>query len=108
MPGRARNQPANPLTNFQASELAELGEYEFVWLEQTALTYLLGYQTIADFSEVLTSLPRVIYSSDLGQTCQMNIHNWHRYSEKLFNELAISPPRRQQLQKTNAERMLRC
>lgn len=100
------NQPANPLTNLNASQLKELAKNEFIWIEQTVLTYLLGHQDKEDFSEVLTSLPRVIYSSDLGQTDQMDIHQWIDFSNKLFIELDISPQRINDLLCVNAVKLL--
>lgn len=108
VPALLLNQPANPLTDLQAPALAELSPYEFIWIEQTALTYLLGYQDIKDFSAVITSLPRVIYSSDLGQTSQMDINNWHQYTHQLLNDLNLSQERQEQLRKTNAKCMLQC
>lgn len=101
------NQPAHPLTGLKASELKELSENEFVWVEQTALTYLLGHQDKDDFSKVLTSVPRVIYSSDLGQTNQMDVVNWLNYSETLFSDLEISSVRKDELMRKNAVELLR-
>ena len=106
VPALLLNQPANPLTNLRAPELARLSLHEFIWIEQTALTYLLGYQDMTDFSTILTSLPRVIYSSDLGQTSQMDVKSWHHYSQQLFNDIGISSQRQKQLRKTNAEDLL--
>ncbi|MDP1602272.1 MAG: DUF6282 family protein [Legionella sp.] len=100
------NQPANPLTDLKAQELNEIAKNEFVWIEQTLLTYLLGHQDKADFSTVLTTLPRVIYSSDLGQTSQMDIAEWVNYSETMFAELGISTIRKDELCRKNALTLL--
>lgn len=100
------NQPANPLTNLHAAQLKELAQNEFIWIEQTSLTYLLHHQSKEDFCEVLSSLPRVIYSSDLGQTDQLDIHQWIDYSEHLFAELRISEQRTKELVLLNAIKIL--
>ncbi|KTD25563.1 DUF6282 family protein [Legionella maceachernii] len=100
------NQPANPLTNLPAMELKEIAKQDFVWIEQTALTYLLGHQTRDDFTEVLCCLPRVIYSSDLGQTNQMDIKTWLDYSTALFDEMNLSPERKEALWRRNALMLL--
>ena len=100
------NQPANPLTGLKASDLKEIAKNEFIWVEQTALTCLLGHQNKEDFSEVLTTLPRVIYSSDLGQTNQMDIKNWLTFSESLFLELGLSQQRTDELLRSNAIKLL--
>lgn len=100
------NQPANPLTNLHAAQLKELAQNQFIWIEQTALTYLLHHQSKEDFCEVLSSLPRVIYSSDLGQTDQLDIHQWIDYSEHVFTELRISEQRTKELVLLNAIKIL--
>lgn len=97
VPALVLNQPAHPLVNLKAADLAELAKNEFVWVEQTALTYLLGHQDKEDFSAVLHNIPRVIYSSDLGQTTQMDIKEWVRYSSELFTELQLSEHRKNEL-----------
>jgi hypothetical protein len=54
VPDLLLNQPANPLTGLDAKALRELAQYDFIWIEQTLLTYLLGHQSKEDFAEVLT------------------------------------------------------
>ncbi len=108
VPALLLNQPANPLTGLQAPELADLAKHTFVWIEQTTLTYVLGYQDQDDFAAVLSSLPRVIYSSDLGQTSQMDIKTWHDYSRQMLTDLHISSERQEQLRKGNAMLLLQC
>ncbi|KTD33359.1 hypothetical protein Lnau_3007 [Legionella nautarum] len=100
------NQPANPLSGLEAKDLKELAKQSFVWIEQTALTYLLGHQTKEDFVEVLSHLPRVIYSSDLGQPNQMDIRAWFDYSLALFNELKLPIARKEELWRSNALELL--
>ena len=100
------NQPANPLTGLNAQALAELGKNDFIWVEQTALTYLIGHQDKEDFSTVLTSIPRVIYSSDLGQTDQMDVTDWLVYSKNIFSELKLSEQRKDDLLHINALKLL--
>lgn len=101
------NQPANPLTGLMADELLALSkDYPFLWVEQTLLTYLLGHQSQEDLRRVLCSLPRVIYSSDLGQTNQMDIFSWFGYATRLLKTFNVSPAREQALWKMNALRLL--
>ncbi|PJE08541.1 MAG: hypothetical protein CK430_12245 [Legionella sp.] len=100
------NQPANPLSGLKANDLKDLAKHSFVWIEQTALTYLLGYQTKEDMVKVLSELPRVIYSSDLGQPNQMNISAWLEYSSALFNEINLTSVRQEKLWRTNALELL--
>ncbi|MCL5272259.1 MAG: DUF6282 family protein [Gammaproteobacteria bacterium] len=100
------NQPANPLTGLKAHDLMELVKNEFIWVEQTALTYLLGHQSKEDFTHVMTLIPRVIYSSDLGQTDQMDITSWIDFTEEFFKEAKISEQRRNDLVRDNAIKLL--
>lgn len=102
------NQPANPLTNLQAMALKEIAKHDFIWIEQTTLTYLIGHQTREDFIEVLSHLPRVIYSSDLGQTNQMDIKTWFDYSTALFDEISLTAARKEELWRMNALTLLTC
>lgn len=106
VPALLLNQPAHPLVNLNAAALNELTKNEFVWVEQTALTYLLGHQDKDDLAAVLTTTPRVIYSSDLGQTNQMDIENWLDYSNALFAELALNAQRKTDLLSANAAKLL--
>ncbi|CEG55849.1 DUF6282 family protein [Legionella fallonii] len=106
VPALLLNQPANPLTGLNASALKELTKNEFIWIEQTALTYLLGHQDEEDFSEVLTSVPRVIYSSDLGQTSQMDVMDWFDYSKQMFTKLQLSEQRQKEILHKNASALL--
>lgn len=106
VPALLLNQPAHPLVNLNAAALNELVKNEFVWVEQTVLTYLLGHQDKEDFTALLTTTPRVIYSSDLGQTNQMDIENWLDYSNTLFAELQLSPQRKTDLICSNAAKLL--
>lgn len=106
VPALLLNQPANPLTHLQAAELAQLADLAWLWIEQTLLTYLLYYQDKEDFADVVQTLPRVIYSSDLGQSSQIDILTWHAYTQQLFDELAIPAARRQEICLTNPLRLL--
>ncbi|WP_298627540.1 DUF6282 family protein [uncultured Legionella sp.] len=100
------NQPANPLTGLNAHDLMELAHHKFIWIEQTALTYLLGHQSKEDFTQVLSAIPRVIYSSDLGQTDQMDILNWVDFSERFFQEASLPEQRKNDLLRNNAIKLL--
>lgn len=91
------NQPANPLTGLSANELLEVTKAPFVWVEQTALTYLLTHQNEQDFESVLKFVPRVIYSSDLGQTTQIDLPEWLECTNKWFTHFQLSNTRRAQL-----------
>lgn len=106
VPALILNQPAHPLVNLTASVLNELARNEFIWIEQTILTYLLGHQDKDDFDTVLKTIPRVIYSSDLGQTTQMDIGDWVKYSNTLFTELQIPQKRKKELVYANAVKLL--
>ena len=106
VPALLLTQPAHPLADFKADELHELSKNELVWIEQTALTYLLGHQDKEDFAAVLRNTPRVIYSSDLGQTNQMDVENWLDYSHNFFDELHLSTQRRNELLCKNAFELL--
>ena len=87
------NQPANPLTGLDAGALKALGDLPFLYIEQTALTYLLGYQPIDDFAAVLGELPRVLYSSDLGQTSQPDVPEWLTLSQRWMAGFNLSAER---------------
>jgi hypothetical protein len=87
------NQPANPLTGLDAKALQALGDLPFLYIEQTALTYLLGYQPAEDFAAVLRELPRVLYSSDLGQTSQPDLPEWLTLSEQWMAGFNLSAGR---------------
>lgn len=100
------NQPAHPLMDLEAGELKEIVQNDFIWIEQTLLTYLLGHQSKADFVDVLSHVPNLIYSSDLGQTNQMDINTWMTFSNNLFDELQIKPERKDDICRNNAVRML--
>ncbi|MFG3285490.1 DUF6282 family protein [Streptomyces sp. NPDC048111] len=87
------NQPANPMTGLSCKDLVEVAAAEQVWTEQTALTRLLDYQDRADFADVLSLLPRVVYSSDLGQPSQMDIPDWLTWSQKAYADAGLTPER---------------
>jgi len=106
VPALLLNQPAHPLTNIHADELIQLSKNELIWTEQTALTYLLGHQDKKEFATVLTSIPRVIYSSDLGQTNQMDIGAWLDFSTHFFSEIGLSDQRQKELMQSNAAKLL--
>lgn len=106
VPALLLNQPANPLTGLNAAALTPLLHHDFIWVEQTALTYLIGHQDKEDLSTVLTSLPRVLYSSDLGQTSQMDVEDWLIFSNNLFAELKLTEQRKADLWRNNAIALL--
>jgi hypothetical protein len=101
------NQPANPMTGFCAVDLFDLVKTSCVWVEQTALTYLLMYQDELDFKAVLQSIPKVIYSSDLGQTSQIDIKDWHQLSLAWFSKFNISTNRRAEICLSNPLQLLK-
>lgn len=100
------NQPANPLTDLKAAELLEIATAPNVFIEQTALTYLLGYQQEDDFREVLSTVPNVVYSSDLGQTSQMDVNDWLEQSQRWFDTFELDNARRVQVTLANPQKML--
>lgn len=87
------NQPANPLTGLSYEALAQIVQVENVWTEQTALTFLLGYQGWEDFAAVLAKIPRAVYSSDLGQPNQPDIGEWLSTSRNWFSRAQLTPQR---------------
>ena len=93
LPRLMLNQPANPMTGLTCKDLVEVAAAEQVWTEQTALTRLLGYQDETDFADVLALLPRVVYSSDLGQPSQMDIDPWLNWSQAAFHRAGLTPER---------------
>ncbi|MFZ4236918.1 DUF6282 family protein [Streptomyces murinus] len=87
------NQPANPMTGLSCADLLDIASAEQVYAEQTALTYLLGYQDWDDFAAVLAKVPRALYSSDLGQTSQMDIGEWTTHSRDWFEKAGLDEGR---------------
>ncbi|AOR34683.1 hypothetical protein BFF78_29780 [Streptomyces fodineus] len=100
------NQPANPMTGLTCSDLLDIASAQQVWTEQTALTYLLGYQDWDDFSAVLARVPRVVYSSDLGQTSQMDIEEWRTSSRDWFAKAGLDEARITEIVRDAPLRML--
>ena len=102
------NQPANPITGLKFEDLKYLCDaHKFLWVEQTALTYLLKYQTWDDFESVLQYLPRVLYSSDLGQTSQPDIYQWRALTDKWFEEAGLSKVRIKEISLDNPLQLIR-
>ena len=96
-PALMLNQPANPLTNLSADALMQFAKHPFVWVEQTALTFLLTYQDSTDFYKVLKNVSNVIYSSDLGQTQQIDLHDWLEKTKAWFSSAQLSTERREEI-----------
>ncbi|MEU1532509.1 DUF6282 family protein [Streptomyces fagopyri] len=106
LPRLMLNQPANPMTGLTCKDLVEVAAAEQVWTEQTALTRLLGYQDRTDFADVLALLPRVVYSSDLGQPSQMDIEPWLEWSRSSFQQAGLTPERITEITRTEPLKML--
>ncbi|WP_340610499.1 MULTISPECIES: DUF6282 family protein [Xenorhabdus] len=100
------NQPASPMTGLKFKDIKELGVYEWLYVEQTALTVYLGYQTIDDFFEVLSEVNNVVYSSDLGQPSQPDIEQWLSDSQCWFKTAGLSESRIRDISLLNPLRML--
>lgn len=100
------NQPANPMTGLSARDLTEIAQAPQVYIEQTALTYLLGYQSRDDYFQVLSEVPQVIYSSDLGQTSQPDIPEWLQLSRQWFEQSNTTAARQREVVFTTAQQML--
>lgn len=100
------NQPANPMTGLDYASLRQLAQESLVWIEQTALTYLLGYQDFDDFQNVVTHLPQVIYSSDLGQTSQMTVAEWFQQTTHWFDFMNLQQKRRNEICHSNPIKLL--
>ncbi|MCX4572477.1 DUF6282 family protein [Streptomyces sp. NBC_01571] len=106
LPRLMLNQPANPMTGLTCKDLVEVAAAEQVWTEQTALTRLLEYQDLSDFTDVLSLLPRVVYSSDLGQPSQMDIEPWLEWSRSSFHQAELTPERIAEITRTEPLKML--
>lgn len=93
--------PTHPITGFTLCDLYDMAKEAAVWFEQSALTYLLGYQTYQQFKTIVSTLPRLIYSSDLGQDSQMTITEWLAVSHRWFNECELSEEKINEIMKIN-------
>jgi hypothetical protein len=93
LPRLMLNQPASPMTGLTAADLLGLAGEPWLYVEQTALTYLLGYQEWDDFATVLRAVPNVVYSSDLGQTSQIDLPEWRERSVAWFRRAGLSAER---------------
>ncbi len=100
------NQPANPVSGFCAQELKALGHYEWLYIEQCALTVYLGYQTEADMFTVLTEVNNVVYSSDLGQPDKSDVEQWLEDSQRWFSLAGLTSDRVKAITLLNPLRML--
>lgn len=100
------NQPANPITGLKAYDLEKLSENKFLYFEQTYLTYTIGYQTKSDVFYVLEKIPNTIYSSDLGQTTQIDIMQWISLSEEIFIKAKVSLQRKKEITIKNPLKLL--
>lgn len=70
------------------------------------MTYLLEYQTKEDFKQVMTTIPQLIYSSDLGQTTQMDLDSYIKTSKNIFKQFSIDKKREEIIWKKNPCKML--
>lgn len=100
------NQPANPMTGLTANDLLAIAGPDWLFVEQTALTYLLGYQAWGDFATVLADVPNVVYSSDLGQPSQPDIEAWWVRSQDWFDDIHLDSARRRAICLDNPLAML--
>lgn len=93
------NQPHNPMTGMSNHNLINIAtSYPFVFIEQTALTYLLGYQDDLNFAESLQVIPNLIYSSDLGQVSQPDINQWLSKTNIWFKKFNLNnTPRKDEI-----------
>ncbi len=93
LPRLMLNQPASPMTGLDAMDLKSLAGETWLYVEQTALTYLLGYQPWNDFAAVLKEVSNVVYSSDLGQTSQIDLAEWRSVSRRWFEAAGLEAGR---------------
>ncbi|MCC8422771.1 MULTISPECIES: hypothetical protein [Photorhabdus] len=100
------NQPASPMTGLKAKDLKALGKHDWLYVEQTALTVYLGYQTTEDFFEVLSEVNNVVYSSDLGQPVQPDVEQWLNDSERWFKTAGLGEEHIRDICLLNPLRML--
>ena len=82
--------PMHPCVGFTEGELRCLSENAMIWFEQTALSLELGHQTVTEFKNILTRLPRVVFTSDFGQVVRPGIHAWYLKYKNLFDSWEIS------------------
>lgn len=99
--------PTHPMTGMNYEELLKLSENRFLWFEQTALTYLLGYQDDECFDQIINELPNTFYSSDLGQTTLIGLEDWLSQTKIWFAKFKILPNRVEELVKENPLKILR-
>ncbi|MDD7804873.1 MAG: DUF6282 family protein [Endozoicomonas sp. (ex Botrylloides leachii)] len=100
------NQPANPITGMSAKELIALGKHDWLFIEQTALTVLLKYQSFDDFTLAVKKIPNLVYSSDLGQLCQIDIEDWIKQTNYWFDTMGVSKERYKEISLFSPLRML--
>ncbi len=100
------NQPANPISGFNYEKLKAI-ESEDIWIEQTLLTYKLGYQDWDDISSTLYDLSNVIYSSDFGQISQPDIDNWVLETHEIFSKIELSEKRKKEILLENPLKLLK-
>lgn len=100
------NQPDNPMVGFTYQQLKEIVSSK-VWIEQTALTYKLGYQNWNNFSSVLKDLSNVIYSSDYGQLSQPSISEWRIESNEWFMKINLCKKQIKDIQLNNVINLLK-
>lgn len=55
---------------------------------------------------MLSTVPNVVYSSDLGQTSQMDVNDWLEQSQRWFDTFELDNARRVQVTLANPQKML--
>lgn len=100
------NQPANPISGFSARELKAIGSYDWLYIEQSALTVYLKYQSLEDMNQVLSEVNNVVYSSDLGQLDQPDIEKWLSDSKIWFKNAGLKSSHIDSLIRLNPLKML--
>ena len=96
------SQPSNPITGILGQEMLILSQkFDFLWFEQTALTVLLKYETFENFEFVVKNINNLIYSSDLGQTSQLEVKTWLQTSKEWFSKMDLTKKRINQIMKQN-------
>lgn len=81
----------HPMSGLRLDDLRQLARVPAVHVELTALTLLLGHRNAQHLGELVRTHPRVVFSSDLGQTDQPDVATWLELSTSWFAEAGLVP-----------------
>jgi hypothetical protein len=66
----------HPMVGLTIHDLRDLADIKELYIELTGLTYILGRQRPDQLMSAIRAHPRVILSSDLGQTAHVDVTDW--------------------------------